>query len=167
LNRPSAGERLFGTTDYDSIISRSRARPENHFNSKDELLAYSREVLTRAKTSTATLVDRMPLQDAAAEVAVVHEAWPRQDPTSHLARARHGRRSGPARLRMDAPTGGRLSVSSGRFNAKAADDVVDRIAVLPGQLTSYDSGGLEELRDHYGIVLDKERLARRRETLET
>jgi uncharacterized protein (DUF885 family) len=34
-------------------------------------------------------------------------------------------------------------VASGRFTAKSADDAVDRIAVLPGQLTSYDSGGLE------------------------
>jgi uncharacterized protein (DUF885 family) len=34
-------------------------------------------------------------------------------------------------------------VSTGRFNAKSANDLVDRIAVLPGQLTSYDSGGLE------------------------
>jgi uncharacterized protein (DUF885 family) len=34
-------------------------------------------------------------------------------------------------------------VASGRFDAKQADDTVDRIAVLPGQLTAYDSGGLE------------------------
>lgn len=34
-------------------------------------------------------------------------------------------------------------VSSGRFDAKQANDTVDRIAVIPGQLTAYDSGGLE------------------------
>ena len=34
-------------------------------------------------------------------------------------------------------------IASGRFTAKSADDAVDRIAVIPGQLTSYDSGGLE------------------------
>ena len=34
-------------------------------------------------------------------------------------------------------------VSSGHVNADAANDLVDRIAVMPGQLTSYDSGGLE------------------------
>lgn len=34
-------------------------------------------------------------------------------------------------------------VASGRFDSKQADDMVDRIAVLPGQLTAYDSGGLE------------------------
>jgi uncharacterized protein (DUF885 family) len=32
---------------------------------------------------------------------------------------------------------------SGRFSDSVADDLVDRIAILPGQLTAYDSGGLE------------------------
>lgn len=34
-------------------------------------------------------------------------------------------------------------VESGRFDEAAAADLLDRIAVIPGQLTSYDSGGLE------------------------
>jgi uncharacterized protein (DUF885 family) len=34
-------------------------------------------------------------------------------------------------------------VSTGRFDSKTADDTVDRIATMPGQLTSYDTGGLE------------------------
>jgi len=34
-------------------------------------------------------------------------------------------------------------VESGRFSEKESEDLVDRIAVMPGQLTSYDSGGLE------------------------
>jgi len=34
-------------------------------------------------------------------------------------------------------------VGTGRFDAKGAENLVDRIAVLPGQLTAYDSGGLE------------------------
>ena len=33
--------------------------------------------------------------------------------------------------------------SSGRFTPKEAADSVDRIAIIPGQLTAYDSGGLE------------------------
>ena len=33
--------------------------------------------------------------------------------------------------------------ASGRFGGPEADDLVDRIAILPGQLTAYDSGGLE------------------------
>ena len=32
---------------------------------------------------------------------------------------------------------------SGRFSPEVAADMVDRVAVLPGQLTAYDSGGLE------------------------
>ena len=34
-------------------------------------------------------------------------------------------------------------VSTGRFTPKSADDAVDRIAVMPAQLTAYDSGALE------------------------
>jgi uncharacterized protein (DUF885 family) len=34
-------------------------------------------------------------------------------------------------------------VSTGRFDEKTAEDTVDRIATMPGQLTSYDTGGLE------------------------
>jgi len=229
------GSSLFGTTDYDSIISKSRARPENHFKSQDELLAYSRELLVKAKTRTATLVDRMPAQDviieperdfedaagvsshyipnpdiskpgsyrielgnwqteqrAEAEVTVVHEAWPGHHlqialareigPDTSLAKlsynsayiegwARYAEAMGEEAgiypdedakiLRRIWPARGMVVdpglhafgwtrqqaidylVSSGRFGAKAADDVVDRIAMLPGQYTSYDSGGLE------------------------
>ena len=36
-------------------------------------------------------------------------------------------------------------VSTGRYTRKSADDTVDRIAAMPGQLTAYDSGGLEIL----------------------
>ena len=32
---------------------------------------------------------------------------------------------------------------SGRFGGEEADDLVDRVAAIPGQLTAYDSGGLE------------------------
>ncbi|ATQ42366.1 DUF885 domain-containing protein [Caulobacter mirabilis] len=34
-------------------------------------------------------------------------------------------------------------VATGRFDARASEDMIDRIAVMPGQLTAYDSGGLE------------------------
>jgi uncharacterized protein (DUF885 family) len=36
-------------------------------------------------------------------------------------------------------------MESGRFPESMGDEMVDRIAILPGQLTSYDSGGLEIL----------------------
>ena len=34
---------------------------------------------------------------------------------------------------------------SGRFPVSSGDEMVDRIAIIPGQLTAYDSGGLEIL----------------------
>ena len=34
-------------------------------------------------------------------------------------------------------------VSSGHFTVDVANDYIDRMAVMPGQLTSYDSGDLE------------------------
>jgi uncharacterized protein (DUF885 family) len=48
-------------------------------------------------------------------------------------------------------------VKSGRFTADEANDYVDRIAVMPGQLTAYDSGGLEimALRAEAESKLDK------------
>ena len=36
-------------------------------------------------------------------------------------------------------------MESGRFPPTRGDEMVDRIAILPGQLTAYDSGGLEIL----------------------
>jgi uncharacterized protein (DUF885 family) len=36
-------------------------------------------------------------------------------------------------------------LESGRFPASQGDEMVDRIAILPGQLTAYDSGGLDIL----------------------
>jgi len=36
-------------------------------------------------------------------------------------------------------------MEAGRFPESRGDQMVDRIAVLPGQLTAYDSGGLEIL----------------------
>ena len=36
-------------------------------------------------------------------------------------------------------------IESGRFPISSSDSMVDRIAILPGQLTAYDSGGLEIL----------------------
>ena len=36
-------------------------------------------------------------------------------------------------------------LESGRFPESKGDEMVDRIAILPGQLTAYDSGGLEIL----------------------
>ncbi|GJL92784.1 DUF885 domain-containing protein [Hyphococcus sp.] len=36
-----------------------------------------------------------------------------------------------------------IAIESGRFNEESAEGLLDRIAVIPGQLTAYDTGGLE------------------------
>ena len=36
-----------------------------------------------------------------------------------------------------------FAIESGRFDETSADTLLDRIAVIPGQLTAYDTGGLE------------------------
>lgn len=230
------GKELFGIADFQAIVTAVKAKPEDHFQSKDELLTYSRAVLAKAKTKTAEkLIDRMPKQDVVieperdfedaagvsshydtepntskpatyrielgnwqtetrgeAEITVVHEAWPGHHLQIALAReiqpdtplsklvgnsayiegwARYAeataeeaaiydskyalilRRVWPARGMVVDPglhafhwtrqQAVDYLVSTGRFKPKSADDVVDRIAVMPGQLTSYDSGGLE------------------------
>lgn len=51
-------------------------------------------------------------------------------------------------------------ITTGEYTPKTADDEVDRIAVIPGQLTSYDSGGLtifalrDEARQKLGSAFD-------------
>jgi len=230
------GQEMFGTSDFATIAKDVKARPEDHFKSKDELLEYSRNLLGKAKTNTAEkLIARMPKQDVVikperdfedaagvsshydpepdasktatyrielgnwqsqtrgeAEITVVHETWPGHhlqialarelQPDSPLSKlvmnsayvegwARYAeamaeeagiyesksaliqRRVWPARGMVVDPGLHAMHwtrqqaidylVSTGRFGPKSADDAVDRIAVLPGQLTSYDSGGLE------------------------
>lgn len=229
------GKKLFGTSDFSAIVAKSKARKENHFASKEELLAYSRGLLSKAKEKTAALVARMPSQDVViepqrdfeeaagvnshydlepdpakpatyriqlgnwesttrgqAEITLVHEAWPGHHLQIALARelqpatklskltfnsayvegwARYAeamaeeagiyesrdalilRRVWPARGMVVDPGLHAFGWSrekaiayileAGRDTEKTADDLVDRIAVLPGQLTAYDSGGLE------------------------
>jgi len=229
------GAKLFGTDDFDKVVAASKARPENHFQSKGELLEYSRAFIARARERTASLIDRMPKQECVieperdfedqagvsshydpepdpskpgiyrielgnwqvqtrgeAEVTVVHEAWPGHHLQISLAReiapdtpvnklifnsayvegwARYAeamgdeadiyqtedakilRRVWPARGMVVDPGLHAFNwtrqhavdylVGTGRFDAKGAENLVDRIAVLPGQLTAYDSGGLE------------------------
>ncbi len=67
---------------------------------------------------------------------IMRRAWPARgmvvDPGIHL----YGWTREEAKTYM---------LASGRFPASQGDAMVDRIAILPGQLTAYDSGGLEIL----------------------
>ncbi len=229
------GRKVYGLSDFPAIVARAKSGPENQFGSADELLTYSRALLAVAKAKTATLVDRMPRQDAVVEpqqpfedaagapshyepqpdpvrpgvfriemknwamevkgraaIVVVHEAWPGHhlqialarefQPDTALAKvaansaymegwARYAermaeevgmydmpaslilRRAWPARGMVVDPglhifhwtrqQAKDFLLESGQFTPVSADDMIDRIAVWPGQLTSYDSGGLE------------------------
>ena len=228
------GERKFGTRDLAAIIRRVKEAPDNHFASQDELVAFSRAVVDRARTQSAPLFAAMPGQvvlvepfrefmlgsgasshyesqvDAskpayyriatdtwsdetrgAAEITAMHEAYPghhmqisfarmlEQSPVSKLSFnsaylegwARYSemlaeeagmydtdyalisRRIWPARGMVADPGMHVLGWSreettqylrdTGRFSQQESEDLVDRMAVLPGQLTAYDSGGLE------------------------
>ena len=230
------GQQTFGSSDIPTILARAKSRPEDHFHSKEELLAFSRSFLARARTLTARkLIARMPAQDAVieperpfeeqagvsshyipepdpgkpsifrielgnwvtetrgeAEITTCHETWPGHhlqiatardllpnEPLSRLISnsayaegwARYAeamseeagiyetpgalifRRLWPARGMVVDPGLHAMHwtrqqavdyiLAAGRDTPKSADDLVDRIAVMPGQLTSYDSGGLE------------------------
>ena len=230
------GQKLYGTSDIAATLAAAKASPAEKFNSKDELLSFSRQFVARAKSVTAAqLIARLPAQDvvveperdfeeqaavsshldpqpditkpatyrielnnwatetrAEAEIIVVHETVPGHHLQSALARelsppdrlskltsiaayqegwARYAeglgeeagiydmsdagilRRIWPARgmvvdpglhaLHWTRQQAVQYLVSTGRFTPKSADDTVDRIAVMPGQLTAYDSGGLE------------------------
>ena len=242
------GKTRFGTADVASILKTITNDPSEHFRSKDELLAFSRNFLARAKAKTAAFViDALPVQNAIveperpfedlagtsshyvaepddskpatfaielgnfasetraeAEITAVHEVWPGHHLQIALARqlqpptrfsklvsisgyqegwaryaeglgeelgiyddgdARIMRRIWPARGMVVDPglhafhwtrkqAIGYL-VGTGRYTAKSADDLVDRIAVMPGQLAAYDSGGLQiaGLRRHAQAAL--------------
>lgn len=229
------GHQMFGASDIAATLAAVSSAPNEHFGSKDELLAFSRAFLARAKEKTAELlIARMPAQDvtveperpfeeiagvsshldlqpdilkpalyriqlddwqnetrAEAEIVVAHEALPGHHLQTALAReitqptalskliSNAAYREGWARyaeglaeeagiydipdtaiLRRIWPAQGMVVdpglhafrwtreqaitylISTGRFNRASADDEVDRIAAMPGQLTAYDTGGL-------------------------
>lgn len=228
------GRAALGTDDLAEIVRRIPEAPDNRFSSEEELIAFSREVVGRARERSAALFLAMPAQEmrvepfhayrrgsggssyyerqidpalpafyrinsenwandtrGSAEITAVHEGYPGHHmqiglasmsstrPISNLlfnsafvegwarysealaeeagiyptAYAPMTRRLWPARGMVVDPG---LHVmgwtreqvidfirASGRFPGQEADDMVDRIAILPGQLTAYDSGGLE------------------------
>jgi uncharacterized protein (DUF885 family) len=228
------GGKLYGTRDFAQILQRVREAKDNRFGSEDELIAYSREVVERAREASRSLFLAMPEQEmkvepfqafmrgsgasshyqaaadpkqpayyrinsevwgnesrGSAEITAVHEGYPghhmqlafsftqTRTPLAQLSfnsayaegwgryaerlaedagiygndYAKIQRRAWPARG-MVADTG--LHVlgwsreqtieylkESGRFGPAESEALVDRMAMLPGQLTAYDSGALE------------------------
>ena len=236
LSVQKIGEREFHSSDLATILAAIKDDPVEHFRSREDLLAFSRDFLKRAKEKTgASLISQMPTQDvvirpissfeasagvgsrfqqepdpakpavflinldswktqtrAEAEIVTVHEATPGHYLQKALAQelqrptklskfvdyaaysegwARYAEAMGEeegiydtgdaAILRRLWPARGMVVdpglhafhwtrqqaidyiVASGHFTREEANDYVDRIAVMPGQLTAYDSGGLE------------------------
>jgi uncharacterized protein (DUF885 family) len=230
------GAAHFGVTDLAQIAARIPAAPDNRFQSEDELIAFSRQAVVRARDASGALFNEMPNQEVVvepfeafrrnaggssyyqaqpdharpatyriqslhwaeetrggAEITAVHETFPghhmqialaasqAERPVSRLLGnsayiegwARYSealaeeagiyttpyapmtRRFWPARGMVVDPGLHVMGWSreqviafvreSGRFRGQDAEDLVDRIAIMPGQLTAYDSGGLEIL----------------------
>jgi len=227
------GRKAFGTSDLKAIVARIANDPANRFKDEAELLAYSREIASRAEKvmpqafatvpSQPLVVEPFPdfmkgsgvsshyvvspdpakpgiyrinLDDVAGErrsqaaITAVHEGWPGHHmqlassaalPKSDISKlsfngayiegwARYSemlseelgiydndytlaaRRLWPARGMVIDPgihlygwTAEQVeayAMESGRFTPQDAKDLADRVAMWPGQLTSYDSGGL-------------------------
>ncbi|WP_084695817.1 DUF885 domain-containing protein [Arenimonas donghaensis] len=229
------GRQYFDQADLPLLVARLDADPDNRFQSAQELLAFSRELVARSETATRPLFRQWPRQAmqvlplpeheqgsglsshydpepdpgqpatyrlnldrwqtdtrATAAITAVHEGWPGhhlqmaiaagqgdQHPVSLLfynpayvegwaryaeglaeeagllddPKARIARRIWPGRGMVVDPgihAGGWTReqardylVASGRFDPVRAEAQIDRIAAIPGQLTSYDTGALE------------------------
>ncbi len=230
------GEAMFGIGDFEEILRRAKAVPENRFETEQQLLDFTRALIPITKEKIEPLFTKLPDQEmivepypdylkgtgqssryeqkqlkdgpaiyrintddwrddtrGGAEIVAVHEGWPGhhlQISTSHglgdlhpimkLLRstayvegwARYSealaeeagiyetgygeitRRAWPARgmvvdpgLHLYGWTNEQAKAfvrESGRFESEVAgENLLDRIAVIPGQLTAYDTGGLE------------------------
>lgn len=242
------GKKLYGTDDFARIIAQVKADPAERFASKEEVAAYNREVVARARTAVSALIDTVPQQPlevrpmtdameasgassfympaadpakpalymlqvgklenarrADMAITAVHEGYPGHHlqfayaaarPNSALSKIgmnsayaegwaryaermseeigllntpqmRISRRAWPARGMVADPglhigkwDRDRLAgylIETGRFAPDVARGMIDRIAILPGQLTAYDSGGLEilALREQAQLALGK------------
>lgn len=230
------GREAYGIDDFAEIIVAAKADPADHFASKEELLQFSRDAVSRAGAEMPNWVGNMPDQPVEvvpfreheegtgrsahynpggadrpgeyriplaefdessrgnAEATAFHETWPGHHLQVAAAQGVEGLHpvtqiiwfSGPGEgwarysealaeemglyqtptgpiLRRAWPARGMVvdpgihlfgwtreqaiefMNESGRFPASYGDQMVDRIAILPGQLTAYDSGGLEIL----------------------
>ncbi|MEJ8566472.1 DUF885 domain-containing protein [Elongatibacter sediminis] len=230
------GKEAYGLDDFDAIIAHVKADPDDYFESKEQLLQFSRDAVERAHAEMPNWIGTMPRQPVevipfpeheegtgrsahyrpptpdrpgeyriplhepekqtlgAAESTAFHETWPGHHlqvavaqsvedlhPVSQIlwfagpgegwARYSEGlaeemdlyetvtgpiqRRAWPARGMVVDPgihllgwtreEAVEFMIAANRFPESTAVEQVDRIAILPGQLTAYDSGGLEIL----------------------
>ena len=230
------GRSAYETEDFSEILERAKNDPNDRFESREELLEFSKAMVERAAVEMPNWVGKMPEQAVevvpfeeheegtgrsahynpgnanrpaeyripldkpeeqsrgGAETVAFHEAWPGHHlqvatfqsveglhPVTRLlwfsgpgeGWARYSealaeemglyqsvtgpitRRAWPARGMVVDPgihlfgwtreQARDYMNESGRFPESMGDDMVDRIAILPGQLTAYDSGGLEIL----------------------
>ncbi len=228
------GKELYGLDDFAAIIARVAEDPANRFETREEVLEFSRALVERSKGSMAewfgvlprremvvepypdyqdgtgvssryerprgeepgvyriTLYDPSEQKKGGAEITAVHEGYPGHHHQISIAIDLKGlhkinqaifnsgyvegwaryaealaeeiglyetktalvtRRAWPARGMVVDPgihimgwtreQAVRFMKESGRFTADRAEKGVDRIAILPGQLTAYDSGAIE------------------------
>jgi uncharacterized protein (DUF885 family) len=230
------GQAAYGLDDFKAIIDKAKSDPSDRFESKEELLQSSRNMVQRAESEMPKWVGNMPKQAVEvvpfeeheegtgrsahyrsasaghpgeyriplfepqeqsrgnAEAVAFHEAWPGHHLQVAVGQSVEGlhpitqimwfsgpgegwarysealaeemglyatttgpikRRAWPARGMVVDPgihlfgwtreQAIEFMLESGRFPETQGDEMVDRIAILPGQLTAYDSGGLEIL----------------------
>jgi uncharacterized protein (DUF885 family) len=230
------GRAAYETEDFDEILERAKNDPADKFESAEELLQFSKDMVARAAIEMPNWVGTMPAQAVEvvpfekheegtgrsahynpgnadrpaeyriplatpeeegrgnAEATAFHEAWPGHHLQVATFQAVDGLHpvtriiwfSGPGEgwarysealaeemglyqstsgpiLRRAWPARGMVvdpgihlfgwtreeakayMTESGRFPVSSGDEMVDRIAIIPGQLTAYDSGGLEIL----------------------
>ncbi len=228
------GKAAYELDDFTAIMNTVKADASDRFESREELLEFSREMVRRAEAEMPNWVGNMPGQAVAvvpfaeheegtgrsahyrpgnaerpaeyriplhepekqsrgnAEAVAFHETWPGHHLQVAVGQAVEGlhpvtqiiwfsgpgegwarysealaeemglyettsgpirRRAWPARGMVVDPgihlfgwtreQAVEYMIESGRFAAERGDEMVDRIAILPGQLTAYDSGGLE------------------------
>jgi uncharacterized protein (DUF885 family) len=228
------GRSAYGLDDFMAIVEKTKSDPHDRFESKEELLESSRDMVRRAQIEMPKWVGRMPKQPVEvipfpeneegtgrsahynpgnterpgeyriplhrpeeqsrgnAETTAFHEAWPGHHLQVAVGQEVEGLHpvtqiiwfSGPGEgwaryseslaeemglyetttgpiLRRTWPARGMVvdpgihlfewtreqatayMDESGVFMPSELDEMVDRIAILPGQLTAYDSGGLE------------------------
>lgn len=232
----SQGREAYGIDDFSEIIAHIKAQQSDRFTSRDELLRFARDTVSRAHQAMPQWFGTVPDRDAAVEpypeyqegtgmsaryepgdgsrpgvyriplyqpeeqsrgqveATAFHEVWPGHHLQFALAQSIEGLHditrlvwfsgmgegwgryseglaaeaglyttvSGPI-LRLAWPARGMVvdpgihifgwtreqaiefMGEAGRMSPQQLDDMVDRIAILPGQLTAYDSGGLEIL----------------------